>query len=166
MSCPAATTHMEGRSRRTGHNPGPAQDRSPDMTRFLRPIALAALFATPVSAQAQDLPPLGQQARIWEGLLQTAMAYEIGNVCDSLEARMAQGWVYLLSLNASALDLGYSAEQVDAFIDDEAEQARLEAEARARLSALGAVDGHPETFCEVGRAEIAKGSRTGLLLRE
>jgi hypothetical protein len=136
------------------------------MTHSLRSVALAALCVLPAAAPAQELPPLGQQASIWEGLLQTALAYEIGNVCDSQEPRMAQGWIYLLSLNASALDLGYSADEVDAFIDDEDEQARLEGEARARLREMGAVEGQPETYCQIGRAEIAKGSRTGLLLRE
>ncbi len=128
-------------------------------------LAIATLCALPIGSEAGELPPLGQQAGIWEGLIQTALAYEIGEKCESLDARMAEGWMYLLSLNASARDMGYTAEEVDDFIGNEAEQERLEAEARARLRSMGAVEGQWETYCEVGRAEIAKGSRTGLLLR-
>lgn len=135
------------------------------MTLRLRPLALAALCALPAAARA-DLPPLGQVPGIWEGLIQTALAYEIGEKCESLEPRMADGWIYLLSLNATARDMGYSAEEVEAFVEDEAEQARLEAEARARLRTMGGVEGQWETYCAIGRAEMAKGSRTGLLLSD
>lgn len=132
----------------------------------LRPLAAVGLLGLPGALAAQGLPPLGQQPSIWEGLIQTALAYEIGNKCESLEPRMLQGWAYLLSLQAAARDLGYSQEEVEDFVNDREEQRRLEAEARARLSGMGAVEGQEETYCTVGREEMAKGSRTGLLLAD
>jgi hypothetical protein len=135
------------------------------MKRFTIRAAAVAFLTLPHAGAAQELPPLGQVPSIWEGLVQTALAYEIGDKCGSLDARIGQGWLYLLSLQATARDLGYSQEEVEAFVDDEAEQDRLEAEARARLATLGVVEGQEETYCAIGRAEIAKGSLAGRFLR-
>ena len=53
-----------------------------------------------------------------------------------------------------------------AYIDDRAEKARLEAIARERAVAMGVVEGEPETYCAVGRSEIARGSQVGRYLTE
>ena len=134
------------------------------MTHPLRHLALALLCALPVAARAQDLPPLGQVEVITEGLIDTAIAYEIGERCDGIDGRRLRGIAFLLSLQAHARDLGYSSDEIDAFIDDDEEKDRLEAIARARLRDMGAVEGEWDTYCEVGRAEIAKGSQIGRLL--
>ena len=128
----------------------------------LLPLALILL---PGLALA-DRPPLGQVEPITEGLITAAIVYEIGRVCEPVHSRRVQGIGYLLSLQAKARSLGYSREEIDAFVEDEAEKARLEAIARARLRAMGAIEGQPDTFCAVGRAEMARGSQIGALLYE
>jgi hypothetical protein len=134
------------------------------MTHPLRPLALALLCAVPGAAMAEELPPLGQVAEITEGLIATAIAYEIGERCDGIDGKRLQGIAYLWSLESRARQLGYSRDEIQDFIDDDAEKDRLEAIARARLRDMGAVEGQWDTYCEVGRAEIAKGSQIGRLL--
>lgn len=102
---------------------------------------------------------------VTEGLIATAIAYEIGDKCDSLDARVLAGIDFLWSLRNHARGLGYSDSEIDSFVNDRAEQDRLEAIARARLRDMGAVRGEWASYCEVGEAEIARASRIGKLLR-
>ncbi|HVG48547.1 MAG TPA: DUF5333 domain-containing protein [Rubellimicrobium sp.] len=132
------------------------------MTRPL--LALALLCGTPAALAAQDLPPLGEVPVITEGLINTAIAYELDRKCDELEGRRLQGIAFLWSLESEARRLGYSRQEIQAFIDNEAEKDRLEAIARERLRGMGAVEGQWDTYCAVGRAEIAKDSPIGALL--
>jgi len=132
------------------------------MTHLFRPLAV--LLALPTLAAAQDLPPLGQQEVITEGLINTAIAYELDRKCDELEGRRLQGIAFLWSLESEARRLGYSRQEIEAFIDDDAEKDRLEGIARERLRGMGAVEGEWDTYCAVGRGEIAKGSQIGKLL--
>lgn len=135
------------------------------MTPFLRLVALAVLLPS-AAASAEDRPPLGQVPAITEGLIDTAIAYEIDRVCEALEGRRLRGIALLLSLQGQARQLGYSPAEIEGFVDDDAEKDRLEAIARARLRDLGAVEGRPETYCAVGRAQIAEGTRIGGLLSD
>lgn len=136
------------------------------MTPSLRLAALALILALPGALDAQGRPPLGEVEAITEGLIETAIAYEIGEVCDAIDGRRLQGIALLWSLNNEARRLGYSQDEIRAFVDDEDEKDRLEAIARERLRGMGAVEGQPETYCAVGRAEIAGESRIGSLLDE
>lgn len=132
------------------------------MTRPL--LALALLCGAPAALAAQDLPPLGQVPVITEGLINTAIAYELDRKCDELEGRRLQGIAFLWSLESEARRLGYSRQEIQAFIDDDEEKDRLEAIARERLRGMGAVEGQWDTYCAVGREEIAKDSQIGKLL--
>lgn len=133
--------------------------------RHLARLALLGLLGVlPAALPAQGRPPLGEVEVVTEGLIQTAIAYEIDRVCEELDGRRIQGIAFLWSLHAEARRLGYSGSEIEAFVDDDAEKDRLEAIARERLRGMGAVEGRPATYCEVGRAEIAAGSRIGQLL--
>ena len=134
------------------------------MTHPLRPLALALLATTPAIAGAQDRPPLGQVPVITEGLIDTAIAYELDRKCDELDGRRLQGIAFLWSLESEARRLGYSRDEIRDFIDNDEEKDRLEGIARERLRGMGAVEGEWDTYCAVGREEIAKGSQVGKLL--
>ena len=110
-------------------------------------------------------PALRDVTRITEGLIDTAIAYEIGDKCDSIDARFVAGVNFLYALRNHAVELGYSDDEIDAYVDDRSEQQRLEALARDRLRGKGAVEGQWETYCAVGQSEIARGSQIGQLLR-
>ena len=116
-------------------------------------------------AQAQNATPLADQAEITEGLINTAIAYEIGQQCGSISARMIRGITYLNSLRDRARQLGYTNAEIDAFVDNRTEKRRLEGIARARLADMGAVVGNSESYCAVGRLEMAAGTAIGRLLR-
>lgn len=125
-------------------------------------VALAALTAQPGAA----LPPLAQDSRVREGLIAVGMALEVSERCEAIAARKLRGLLFLRDLKADARARGYSDAQIDAFVEDEAEKAGLEAEARARLADLGAIDSDGGTYCAAGRALIASGGQAGKLLRD
>lgn len=128
--------------------------------------AVAVLFGFIVIAGATAArADLRDERQITEGLIATAIAYEIGDKCDSLDARLLAGVNYLWSLRRQASDLGYSDAEIDDYVDNRNEQRRLEAIARDRLRGMGAIEGQWDTYCDVGRAEIAEDSRIGRLLR-
>ena len=128
--------------------------------------AVALLSILPGTLVAQGRPPLAEVEAITEGLIETAIAYEIDQVCEALEGRRLQGIALLWSLHSEARRLGYPQDEIQDFVDDDEEKDRLEAVARERLRDLGAVEGEAETYCAVGRAEIAKDSQIGRLLDE
>jgi len=126
-------------------------------------LTLGLTFAT-LPARANEVP-LKDVPYVSEGIIATGIAYEIGRVCPSLSARMLAGIFFLYELQSYAYDLGYSKAEVDGYINDKDEKMRLEAIARSRLVEMGAVAEQPETYCTVGRQEIAVESQIGKLLR-
>lgn len=127
-------------------------------------ILTIGLTFSALPARANDVP-LKDVPYVSEGIIATGIAYEIGRVCPSLTARVLAGIFFLYELQSHAYDLGYSKAEVDGYINDKDEKQRLEGIARARLAAMGAVADQPETYCVVGRSEVAAQSQIGKLLR-
>jgi hypothetical protein len=130
----------------------------------VRALGLILGFAVLAGTTAAN-QPLRDVTRVTEGLIAAGIAYEIGEVCNSLDARIVQGLVFLNGIKAHAQSLGYSSDEIDAYVNDRAEKDRLEAMARGRLADLGAVEGQADTYCAVGRDQIAAGTQIGHLLR-
>jgi hypothetical protein len=118
-------------------------------------------FAGNLSAQSG----LRDEPAVRDGIIQVGMAYEISQNCTTLRARTLRGITYLQSLRGTARDLGYTDAEIDAYIADRAEKRRLEGLARAQLAELGASPDDPDTYCTVGRAQMAANTRVGWLLR-
>jgi hypothetical protein len=118
-------------------------------------------FAGSLSAK----PALKDVAHVRDGIIAAGIAYEISEQCGSLRARLFRGLTYLNGLKGHARSLGYTHDEIDAYINDNTEKNRLEGIAREQLAALGAVVGLEETYCTVGRAQIARGNAIGYLLR-
>lgn len=131
----------------------------------MKAVASSALTLTLAATTAMANPPLRDVTHVTEGIIAVGMALEISEKCDSLSARTLRGLSFLNSLKNHASDLGYSDAEIDAYVDDRTEKARLEGLARLRLSELGAVQGDAESYCRVGRAQIAQGTQVGRLLR-
>ena len=131
---------------------------------LLRSLALVLGFAVLAGTSAAR-PALQDDAVLTEGLINTAIAYEIGRKCDRLDARILRGINFLYGLKAHAESLGYSTSEIEAYVDDDAEKERLEAIARQRLRDLGGVPGEWESYCLVGEGQIAAGTQIGRLLR-
>ena len=127
-------------------------------------LMTAAVLATALTGAARA-DGLSDEAEIRDALLVVGMAYEISRKCDSIDARTLTGIRTLLNLKSRARELGYSSDEIDTYIDDKAEKKRLEGIARGQLAQLGVVADDPETYCTVGRDQIAKGTGVGRLLR-
>lgn len=132
-------------------------------------VALVLSMFAPLAADAQmvasEKRPLSQVVEIREGLIATGIAYEISQVCPDIHPRLIRGAFYLADLEQRARRMGYSKDEVDAFVGDDVQKRELEREARQRLVDLGAKPGDVEGHCTVGRIEMAAGSQIGRLLR-
>ena len=122
----------------------------------------AGLFSGGHAVAQQNLRDV---AEVTEGLIAVGIAYEISEVCGSLEARLLRGVTYLNQLRGRARELGFSRSEIDAYIKNDAEKKHLEGIARQRLGALGATPGDAQSHCIVGRREIAQGSTIGYFLK-
>lgn len=131
--------------------------------RKITPIVVAAsiVLGTPALAKA----PLRDVAEIDDGLFAVAVADEIRKKCDTISARMFRAYMYINSLERRASELGYSQSEINAYVKSPEEKARMRARGEAYLKANGVSYADPETFCTLGRTEIAKGTQIGQLLR-
>jgi hypothetical protein len=132
----------------------------------IKKIATASVLSLGMTAgTATAQQSLRDVGYVTEGLIAVGIAYEISEVCGSISARTLRGLSYLNQLRNHAKGLGFSNAQIDAFRKNKVEQDRLESIARQRLSGMGAASGDAASHCAVGRAEIAKESTIGYLLR-
>ena len=133
-------------------------------------LAMAALMALAVPAQAamaavEGLPPLRAVAEIDDGLLWVALADEFRDRCADIDARMLTALWYLNSLKRTALEMGYSRDQVRAYLKSDDEKARMRARGGAYLAAHGVDPDDDAGLCALGRAEIDRNSRIGTFLK-
>ena len=124
-------------------------------------ILSLSLLASPVLA----LEPINLDPHINQSLIAGRVGDTIRNICPSISARMLVALSKLRELESYARDKGYTEADFEAFMDNKAEKDRLKAEAADYLTAAGAVEGDEESYCKVGRDEIANGSLIGSLLR-
>lgn len=126
----------------------------------------AALLITALGATtAQAKAPLSQVDYINDRLFAAAVGDVIRKECDSISARFVRVLAGLNDIKKHAKDLGYTDAEIEAYADDKAEKAKLKARRDVYLREHGAVAGKSETYCQVGRDEIAKGSLIGSLLK-
>jgi hypothetical protein len=71
----------------------------------------------------------------------------------------------LYDLRDEALRQGYTREEIRAYVTSDTERKRMEARRDAYLAANGVRRGDPESYCALGRREIAANSMIGELLR-
>ena len=136
------------------------------MSKYQVPVILAlTLGAVGLPALAEGKVALADEPHITEQLVAGAAGDILRQTCPSLSARMFVVWGKLNALESYARAQGYTEAEVRAFLKDKAQKARVKAAAKDYLAAGGAVDGDVESYCVAGRAEIAKGSLVGSLLR-
>lgn len=124
-------------------------------------VAMPAL-ATPALATPVPLP---KEKHINDELRAGFAGDILRKTCPSISARMFVVMGRLYDLKSYAEAQGYSPEDWDAFRSDKAQKARLKAEAEAYLEKAGAKPGDVESYCQVGRDEIAKNTALGQLIR-
>ena len=128
-------------------------------------FAAAAIAVVAVAGAAQGKPALKDVTEVIEGLIAAGMAIELGDKCGEVSVRLVRGMNSLNGLKDHARTLGYSDAEIDAYVDDKIEKARLEGVARARLAELGVVSGDAASYCTVARAQITQSTQVGQLLR-
>lgn len=137
------------------------------MMRRLRHMALVlACAAMPAAAsQAAVNDALRGNPEIYNGLFAIAVADQVRKNCDSISPRMIRAFTFARSLQARAREMGFSDAEIDAFLDSDAEKARMRASVTRYFAQNGVVESDPETYCALGRTEIARASQAGVLLR-
>lgn len=137
------------------------------MTRFFRPLCLSVLLVSTGfgMAAAQGKVPLAEEPHINAQLVAGAAGDILRNTCASISARMFTVMAKLLELEQYARDNGYTEDEVRPFLKDKDQKARVKALAADYLAKAGAVPGDIESYCKVGRDEIAKATLLGTLLK-
>lgn len=133
--------------------------------RMMMITSLLAASLVSSAGEAQAKRPLEDVSSVTNGLLWVGIADEIRKSCSSISARMFKALNYVSDIQNEAKSLGYSQDEIDAFRKSDANKAVLRQRGEAYLKAHGVALGDPETYCALGRAEIAKSSQIGALLR-
>ena len=127
---------------------------------FVRPLLLALMLATPAAADRYDA--LRADPQIASGVLVAALGDLIGDSCPALGERRTRSLMMLNTLVGRARALGYDLGEIRAYVEDDAEKARVKAQARQWMAQKGARDA--DGICAVARAEIEAGSAIGRLM--
>ncbi len=135
------------------------------MTYVKTTLVTALTVFTLTTGMALAKTPLPQEKHINNSLMAGVAADKIRKACPSISARMFVAWGKLNALKSYAIHQGYSEPEVRAFMKDPKEKARVKGMAADYLKAHGVVAGNPESYCTVGREEIAKKSLIGQMLR-
>ena len=126
-------------------------------------IALA-LTAGILAQPALALEPLAQDRYINDRLIAARVADRVRRECPSINARIVYAWSQARALKRYAENKGYSSSAIDAFLDSKQDKARIYAAAEDYLTRNGARQGDAESYCRIGRNEIASKSVAGSLL--
>ncbi len=129
--------------------------------RLIPTTILCLALATPLAAK----PPLSQVPEIENGLTTIAIADAIRKECDGIKARVLRATNTVNALKSRALALGYSEAEIEAYVTSPAEQDRMRAKVESWLAERGVHAGRSKEMCAFGKAEIARASRIGTLLR-
>jgi hypothetical protein len=130
--------------------------------RLLMAVLLVAATATVADARAQTL---AQEDDINAGLFNVAVAQKIRKQCDEITPRYFTALGYLQALKSMALDRGYTEDEIDRYINDDAEKDQMRARRNAYIRASGAQPNDAASMCRLGRQEIARQSQIGQLLK-
>lgn len=117
----------------------------------------AALAVTAPMASARTA--LQDDATIENGLVLVAVGKMMRDQCPDISPRYIKAFAFAKGLETRAKKLGYNRDEIDAYLKSKSDKKRVKAKAREWIAARGG------DVCAVGRAEIAKGSTLGALLR-
>lgn len=128
-------------------------------------VLAAALLCASTLGGAAAAPTLREHKEINESLAMIAAADMIRLNCDSISPRMFQAYLFARSLQSKARAEGFSDDEIEAFVTNKQDKARVKGMAKDYLVSQGVKDGEPETYCKVGRYEIERNSQIGVMLR-
>lgn len=126
-------------------------------------LAMGLLLSLGAPAMAQVA--LNENDHITESLVAAQVGDILRKTCGSISARYVVVYQKMGELEDYARSEGYTEDEVKAFLKNKAEKARIKALAQDYLNKAGVVDGDEESYCKVGRDEIAKETLAGSLLK-
>jgi len=131
----------------------------------MRMTRIALVMSVTVAiVPAAGAASLSQETDINDALFEITVANEIRKECDSISPRIFEALGRMRKLKAEARKRGYSEAEIDAYVNNEAEQQKMRERRNAYLRANGAEPNDGPSLCALGRREIAKRSRIGALL--
>lgn len=133
--------------------------------RMIPTTVLSAVLGLSLVLPSHAANGLAGEKDINNGLLIAAVAEKIQRECGSIGGRLIRGRAYLNNLKDMATERGYSDAEVEAYIDNDVEKAKMRARRNAYFQSKGASNLDPDSLCVLGHAEIAKQSQIGQLLR-
>ncbi|WP_299908816.1 DUF5333 domain-containing protein [uncultured Paracoccus sp.] len=123
-------------------------------------IAATLAIAAPAFAQGN----LAQDKYLNDRLVAARVADRIRRECPSIDLRVVAAWSQARALQRYAREQGNSDAAIDEYLDSRPVKDRIYGIADAYLAQQGATRGDAESFCRVGRDEIAKKTVSGSLL--
>lgn len=124
-------------------------------------VAVLAMAGTSVLAK----PPLRDVAEIDDGVMMVAIADEIRKSCDGISARLLTAYSTLNALKNRARDLGYSDDEIEAYVTSKSEKARMREKAEAYLESNGVRANDKPALCRFGELQIQSQTMIGQLLK-
>ena len=123
----------------------------------------ALMLATATNGvQAAELK---DNAEVFSRLLNTAIANEIREKCDTIAAREIRAGLYVLGIVSYAKKQGFSMDEIEAYRRDPVEQEKLRVAGYAYLDGHGVNREENTGYCELGQAEMSAKSQIGRLLK-
>lgn len=133
--------------------------------RFFSGITAVFLMFAVANGPVSAANPLRNDETVFDGLMAVASADEIQKNCPTISPRLIRAFFFMKSLERHANRLGFSTEDIEAYVNDKDEQDVMRTATWNYLGSVGVAQDQPETFCEAGRNEITRKSQIGVLLR-
>ena len=127
----------------------------------IRIALILAVLASPAVAKES----LWTYDRISKGLFDIGVAEAVRRNCTSISEKKLPAMAFALGLYNYAKSKGYTHSEVQAFLDSDAEQDKLEKRVRAHYKALNLNPDTANSLCDYGKDQIAKSSQVGKLLK-
>ncbi len=130
----------------------------------MRVLMLATILSLGTSHNAAAQQPLGDVPQIHDGYFWLWMANKIRKECPSISPNIFYAQQAIDVLKQEARDLGYTEQQIDAYIDSDEEKDRFRERRAAYFESRG-YKRNEDGYCALGQEEIERNSTIGALLR-
>ncbi|PZX15650.1 hypothetical protein LX82_00282 [Celeribacter halophilus] len=133
--------------------------------KLVKTMLLSLCLGTSALAAAADLPPLREVKEIDRNMLWAGLAVEVADECPTIDVKKLKGLSFLWGLKNKASEMGYSDDEIRAYVESDREEARIRRLGEDYVRQAGFDPTTAEGLCAFGEAEIKRGSVIGSFLR-